>query len=502
MSKIRRQGQLNKRNSKTSDAGFSLVELLIAVTVLAIIVIPLLHMFVTSTRINVKSRQTLRATTVAQNIMEGLKAYTLEEVSIQFEPPEGVGGSGYHYPSDGFYIVNSSLIQGGVRDLTEDMDGHVEGDEIYYFGIENLKLQGGEYDALIRLDASTYGINSKRLEKGIYKNPSGVHDNQFNGRFYAEIGSVAEVSGSGDETAKATDSSYHENKELAAAVIKYAKKYFEDQITSAGDALPVDWEEKWEDYKIEDIADKRTIDVVINDAGSKDAEGNEECLATINFTYECSCPYGGYSYTCTTSGDAGSAAGRVEDITRKFSSGNFYLFYYPIYKSGKLIDNISFRIEDTEKLCDENEPLLKSITLAKQIRSDIVADGSYIVPDLTEADLRVKESAYMAQIEISADSSLGSELTFRSNVDTNMVKNPHTKKWDLIAGITSGYDTNISEKIEECDFTGDKTSEKVTNVIYDIEITVYQTGAAQHFTEAHFEDNDDVHRLATITNMN
>ena len=54
--------QLNK------NAGFSLLELLIAVTILAIITIPMLHMFVTSARINGKSRITLRATVLAQDI--------------------------------------------------------------------------------------------------------------------------------------------------------------------------------------------------------------------------------------------------------------------------------------------------------------------------------------------------------------------------------------------------------------------------------------------------
>ena len=58
---------------QNKDAGFSLVELLIAVVILAIIVIPLMNLFVSSNRINIKSRQTLRATTVAQDIMEGLK---------------------------------------------------------------------------------------------------------------------------------------------------------------------------------------------------------------------------------------------------------------------------------------------------------------------------------------------------------------------------------------------------------------------------------------------
>lgn len=62
------------------NAGFSLVELLIAVIILAIIVVPLLHGFVTSARMNGKARQTQRAITVAQDLMEGLKAYDIEEL--------------------------------------------------------------------------------------------------------------------------------------------------------------------------------------------------------------------------------------------------------------------------------------------------------------------------------------------------------------------------------------------------------------------------------------
>lgn len=478
MSKIRRQGQLNKRNKKTSDAGFSLVELLIAVTILAIIVIPLLHMFVTSTRINVKSRQTLRATTVAQDIMEGLKAYTLEEVSAQFEPPEGISGSGYHYPSDGFYIVNSSMIQGGVRDLTEDMDGHVEGDEIYYFGIENLKLQGGEYDALIKLDASTYGE-----DKDSYPNP---HDNEFNGKFYAEIGSVEEVSGSSDETAKTTDSSYHESKKLAEAVIRYAKESFEDQITSAGGTLPTDWDEKWEDYKIENVVTRRDIVVEI------DAEGNEQCKAAISFTYQCKCPYSGYSYTCTTNGYVGSEAGWVANVPRTFSSGNFYLFYYPIYNTTSRVDYIKFQIKNESILLDEDSPLLKQIVIVKQVRSDVDTANNIIAPELTLAELQAKENSYDASVKIEPQIPAMKNLIVKTNFDTNMADGSEIAHFNF----------NFNPYITPCFITGDNTSDKVTNVIYDIEIKVYKTGAAQHFTESHFEDNDDVHKLATITSMN
>ncbi len=488
----KRKGQLNKEYRKNPDAGFSLVELLIAVTILAIIVAPLLHMFVTSTKINVKSRQTLRATTVAQDIMEGLKAYTLEEVSEQFAPPEGVSGDTFHYPSDGFYIVNSSMIQGGVRDLTEDMDGHVEGDEIYYFAIENLKMQGSEYDALIKLDASTYGANSRKVDDGgTPGNPGGTgHDREFNGKFYAEIGSVAEINGGGDEEAMKTDSSYHENVKLGEAVLKDVKPQIEDDITAAGGTLPEDWDE----LELEDIVDKRTIDVVIQDGGSG------QCEAKINFIYDCSYTYNGHKYTYTSSGHDGSEGGRVIDVTRRFSSGNFYLFYYPIYKSGT-VDNIQIRINDASKLLDKDEPLLKSIALVKQIRSTVDVDANVIAPDLTDAELWAKETSYGAKVMVTADTAADGDLIFRTNVDTNMVKNASTGERDTIGSVTFLFDGHISGNMNKCTFSGDTVGDKVTNIIYDVEITVYQTGAAKHFTESNFEDNDEVHRLASITNM-
>ena len=78
------RGEERKLNK---NAGFSLVELLIAVTILAIIVIPLLHMFVTTSRLNGKAKQKQRATTVAQNLIEGMKAYDINELREQFNQP-------------------------------------------------------------------------------------------------------------------------------------------------------------------------------------------------------------------------------------------------------------------------------------------------------------------------------------------------------------------------------------------------------------------------------
>ena len=59
---------------KRKNAGMSLIEVIVAVAIFAITAAVLLQSFVTSGRINRKSRIYLEATTVAQNIMKEIKA--------------------------------------------------------------------------------------------------------------------------------------------------------------------------------------------------------------------------------------------------------------------------------------------------------------------------------------------------------------------------------------------------------------------------------------------
>lgn len=65
---------------KDRNNGFTLLELLIAVLVLAIVIIPLLHSFVSSFRVNARSRETMRATTLAQNEMELFEKEKIEDL--------------------------------------------------------------------------------------------------------------------------------------------------------------------------------------------------------------------------------------------------------------------------------------------------------------------------------------------------------------------------------------------------------------------------------------
>ena len=139
---MKQKGKVQQLNK---NAGFSLLELLIAVTILAIITIPMLHMFVTSARINGKSRITLRATVLAQDIVEGLKAYHIEEIQDQFDTKH-------------LDMLNSSIT---CEECRYDDDGS----NVYYFYLKNVKLENNTFDAKIKLDASAYIDGTAEADK-------------------------------------------------------------------------------------------------------------------------------------------------------------------------------------------------------------------------------------------------------------------------------------------------------------------------------------------------
>ena len=78
---------MDRKKRKKSNAGMSLLEVIVAVSIFSITATVLLQSFVTSQRINKKSNLYLEATTVAQNIMEEIKSKDFEDVSLAFNYP-------------------------------------------------------------------------------------------------------------------------------------------------------------------------------------------------------------------------------------------------------------------------------------------------------------------------------------------------------------------------------------------------------------------------------
>ncbi len=67
-----------------NQKGMSLVELIIAVTIMSVAIAPLLYSFAHSARYNAKAKKAQRATTAAQTVMENIKAYNLDSLYEKF----------------------------------------------------------------------------------------------------------------------------------------------------------------------------------------------------------------------------------------------------------------------------------------------------------------------------------------------------------------------------------------------------------------------------------
>lgn len=127
--------QKHRKKRQLNNEGFSLVELLIAIVILSIIVVPLLHSFVTSARTNAKSRSTMHATAIAEDVMEMFEAHTLEEMSDIYT---GASPAGF---------TNTAV--------KDDTTG------IWTYTIRDDSTTSGTYDVVVKVDPTAYSaVNS------------------------------------------------------------------------------------------------------------------------------------------------------------------------------------------------------------------------------------------------------------------------------------------------------------------------------------------------------
>ena len=127
---------------RDNNRGFTLVELIIAVAILAIAISPLIANFIQSSKMNQRGRESLDGMNLAQDIMEGISGYTVDELeSSMDEVVNDVSGTktivGKFLPdaseyssitkdpvgTDGLLKYNITGIGGtGSRDQTIDME--------------------------------------------------------------------------------------------------------------------------------------------------------------------------------------------------------------------------------------------------------------------------------------------------------------------------------------------------------------------------------------------
>lgn len=167
---------MKRRNNK----GFTLTEVLIASAILTVAIMPLAANFVQSSKVNQKSKRTMDATYMAQDIMEGVSAYSAEELIKMFESdqdlmgrilPNNITTYASHGDADGtdsdfpaVYSVtrgagaggdvvgvrqySNAVLSGNTIDVKKSADGN------YYFFVKGIQQEKNEYNIRLTLSST------------------------------------------------------------------------------------------------------------------------------------------------------------------------------------------------------------------------------------------------------------------------------------------------------------------------------------------------------------
>lgn len=204
---------------RTGNRGFTLVELMIAIAILALVLTPLVANFIQSSKINLKGRKSLNAMNLAQDIMEGMSGYTADEVIKLVDAVENdATGSKTLVGS----LLPNSATYGSISTVS------APGDAVIKYQLDDVVTVAGarnEYDVKVTL------------------NPTGDEHKEFNQKEYAAIAEVNQY----------YDAVYtHDSTETEAMINKF---YQESNHTKQADAFR---------GKL-----KRTFTVVIDNEGTE-----------------------------------------------------------------------------------------------------------------------------------------------------------------------------------------------------------------------------------------
>lgn len=451
-----------RQNRERKNGGFTLVEILVAITVLGIIVVPFMHSFVTASRTNSKAKELQNATALGSNLMEEIKANTMEDLAFQFNYPtknddagnavssrfdimdansfssvEEVRLDGEEYVpvlkylknaagDDNRNLVTSSVIYEGYQPGSADEYQYIGQDSgKYYFVMKGAKSGTGTYDALITMDANAYKTVSKQ---GYNDQKTPVIDSVdvLQDAFYVQTGDMDE--------------------KYATELIKAHNK----EGTVLADTLM--------DEDLSNGEIKRTITVNIENNG------------TITKVYAL------YTYTTYNfEGDTKSVSSNpILIYTNAESPGydlrSIYLFYTPNYAS----NSTGSPVKDTIIVNNPNN-VEAEIYLVKQKHSSF---NTY--------QYEMKETTYYCEVYVKENAGNFNTSTHKAalSLRTNLLENIYDETAILINKYKLSYSntentqeallTNAKRILDEKSLDGGRVKDR----IYDVNVAIYKEGQA------------------------
>ena len=164
------QGKKYSRRKKLNNKGVTLVELLVSITMLSIVVGAFYSCFVLAAKTNAKAKINHKATSLAQNILENIKAEDMDSlmqqivwptVTISEEDGTVAVKQNFRLVSQAGYDMNANVLHFAEADkpYAKSGDGGITAAynpdvDTYSFCLRNLKMENTTFDALVTVKSS------------------------------------------------------------------------------------------------------------------------------------------------------------------------------------------------------------------------------------------------------------------------------------------------------------------------------------------------------------
>lgn len=440
-------GRMGNKRVKLNNAGMTLVEIMVAIAILSVAIIPLMFAFASSMRYNARGRELQQTTVLAHTIIENCKADTFDEVKSS--------------------ITGGSFVPGGYTQ-------YVHGNTFY---LQNVKLENQKYDVKIDFTSHTIGTDtSYNILRSVTMNPYldamlTVHTPDNTDPLVATPHTLADMDAHAYVTAL----------EDIAAGIKTASqdatKY--PDLVANGVVVDLPVSEIEDSFKAGGTHENRMVlkrDTTIN-IGT-DASGNE--VATVIYTYSYEVVGGDYFYiyTDTTLGlnetVTYSASGTLGMYTYEIYSNsntkteatgvkleNVYIMYYPAYSTSSSV-TVMFPFDVVEEITINNNlagtssnPRETNVYLIKQKNTNY-----------TDTQLDILDTAYAAEVKVTGNTVANAKTNVYHNFDYNLGTDTL-----IVSSWSPTQPWTGVERKESMITTETKT------LMYDFVVSIYKSGA-------------------------
>lgn len=308
-----------KKKAKLNNAGMTLVEILIAMGILSVAIIPLMYAFVNVARYNARGRELQQTTVLAHSIIENCKAYSQEVIDTQI-------------------LTDGTFLTGVTAGQAEKV-----GDTYY---MQNVPLENQQYD--VSLQFVPRGINTSATTS--YDIMHSISMNPYMDAIFTAEGTTNVVTDPADAvTAVELDGkAYLTALEAIAAGIKAESETVLGLAPGTGIDLTTSYIEdsfKTGGSNAGRFSISREYSIIITDVG-----GVEEVYVLAYYTYELVGDTYTYTYAAGTPDEEvitwsyASGANKLgpytfaiysnsgtNDVSHPTKIENIYFFYYPAY---------------------------------------------------------------------------------------------------------------------------------------------------------------------------